>query len=103
MEISEIKIGGGESYPVRRNGTAIAQTENGAIKLKFVKYVPSMRKNLISVGAIADSGLRVIFSSQDCWIINNKGNVLATGNRDPSNSLYRFKEQMTALISEHGT
>ena len=103
VEISEIKTGGGESHHVRGNGTATVQTENGAIKLKSVKYVPSMRKNLISIGAIADSGLRVIFSSQDCWIISNEGNVLATGNRDPSNGLYRFKEQMTVLISEHGT
>ena len=50
VEISEIKTGGGESHPVQGTGTATVQTNNGAIKLKSVKYVPSMKKNLISRG-----------------------------------------------------
>ena len=39
-------------------------TESGPIKLKSVKCVPSMTKNLISVGALADSGYKVVFSNQ---------------------------------------
>lgn len=56
LENSEIKIGGGESHPIRGSGLATVQTATGEIKVNPVKYVPSMRKNLLSVGAIADSG-----------------------------------------------
>ena len=44
VEISEIKTGGGESHPVKGTCTATIHTDNGAIKLKSVKYVPSMKK-----------------------------------------------------------
>ena len=101
VEIREIKTRGGESHPVQGTGTATVQINNGAIKLKSVKYVPSMTKNLISVGAIADTGHRIMFSSRKCWVIDNKGIAIASGHRDPFNGLYSFQQKATALSSEH--
>ena len=101
IEISEIKTGGGESHPVKGTGRAIVQTSNRAIKLKSVKYVPSMRKNLVSVGAIADTGHRILFSSRACWVINSQGAAIAVGHRDPSNGLYSLCQHTAALSSEH--
>ena len=66
VEISEIKTGGGESHAVAGTSLATVTTESGAIKLKSVKYVPSMRKNLMSVRAIADSSHRIVFSNHQC-------------------------------------
>ena len=100
VEISEIKTGGGESHHVKGTGTATVHTENGAIKLKLVKYVPSMKKNLLSVGAIADTGHRTIFSARSYWILNHDGKVVASGHRDPSNELYCFRQKEIALSSE---
>ena len=101
VEICEIKTREGESHSVQGTGTATVQTNNGAIKLKSVKYVLSMTKNLISVGAIADTDHRIIFSSQRCWVMNNKGITIASGHRDPFNGLYSFQQKATSLSSEH--
>ena len=101
VEIKEIKTGGGESHPIEGTGTTTVQTSNGAIKLKSVKYIPSMKKNLMSVGAIADTGHRILFSSQKCWVINSQGVVVASGHRDPSNGLYSFRQHAAALSLEH--
>ena len=53
-----------------------------------------MRKNLVSVGAIADFGHKVSFSKSHCWITNTQGHVIASGRRDPSNGLYCFQNQV---------
>ena len=60
-----------------------------------------MKKNLISVGAIADTSHRILFSSQRCWVINNQGVAEASGHRDPSNGLYSFRQQTATLSLEH--
>ena len=60
-----------------------------------------MRKNLVSVGAIADTGHRVLFLSHACWIINSQGTAVAVGHRDPSNGLYSLRQHTAALSSEH--
>ena len=103
IEISEIKTGGGESHPVKGTGTTTVRTDNGAIKLKSVKYVLSMKKNLLSMGAIANTGHRAVFSNRSCWIINNDVEVVASGHIDPSNRLYCFRQHGVALSSEHSS
>ena len=102
VEIREIKTGGGESHPVQGTGSATVQTNNGAIKLKSVKYVPSMTKNLISIGALADIGHKILFSSGNCWVINNKNMVIASGHRDPVNGLYKFQQNYHIIIRTQG-
>ena len=99
IEIIEVKTGGGESHAVCGTGSATVNTEDGSIKLKSVKYVPSMRKNLVSVGAIADSSHKVSFSKSHCWITNTQGYVIASGRRDHSNGLYYFRNQIAALTT----
>ena len=78
-------------------------TESGPIKLKSVKYVPSMTKNLISVGALADSGHKIVFSDQQCWIINEQGCIVGSGHRDLSNGLYSLKNMNFALATVQST
>jgi hypothetical protein len=46
---------GGEHHPVQASGNSIVKTSAGEIKLTNVKYVPTLTKNLILVGAVADS------------------------------------------------
>ena len=64
-----------------------------------------MKKNLISIGSIADGGNIVIFDASQCWIIdkNDKGKVLATGHRDPNNRLYCFGNTFEATTVEINT
>ena len=100
VEISEIKTGGGESHAVAGTSSATVTTESGAIKLKSVKYVPSMQKNLMSVGAIADSGHRIVFSNHECWIVNLQGKIVASRRRDPKNGPYACGRKTIALSAE---
>ena len=86
---------------MKGTSTATVQTSNRAIKLKSVKYIPSMKKNLISVGAIADTGHKILFSSKTCWVINDQGIAIASGQRDLSNGLYSFHPYTAALSTEH--
>jgi hypothetical protein len=86
-----VKTGGGESHPVVGTGTSTLQTSAGEIKLDHVRYVPSMKRNLMSVGSITDSGHVVMFTNTHCWIFKEE-QVIATGYRDNSNGLYYFRE-----------
>lgn len=99
VEISENKTGGGESHAIHGTSSATMNTSDGAIKLKLVKYVHSMTKNLVFVGAIADSSCKVVFSSSQCWITDQQGKLVALGKRDPQNGLYCFQDQIAAISS----
>ena len=60
-----------------------------------------MRKNLISVGPITDTGNLVVFSDTFCWILDKFDlNVIAVGYRDSSNGLYKFGENVTESFDE---
>jgi len=101
VEISEIKTKGGEYHPIKGSGNATVKTESGTIKLKSVSYVPSMTKNLISVGATTDSGYKVIFSDLQCWILDEQGCIIGSRHRDSSNGLYYFKNLTNTLLTTH--
>jgi hypothetical protein len=92
VQIQEVRTGSGESHSVHGVGTATINTSYGEIKLIDVKYVPTMKKNLISVGRVTDSGHLILFSNTSCWILDkfNPDHIIATGHRDMSNGLYRF-------------
>ena len=100
--ICEIRTRGGESHPVISTGTSSMRTDSGKIKLSNIKYVPSMKKNMISIGSIADRGNIVIFDASQCWIIDkhDNGKILATGHKDPNNRLYCFSSSFQANIAE---
>jgi len=72
VQINEICIGGGESHPMRSSSIAIVQTNTSAIKLKEIRYVPNITRNLISIGALANSEYRVVFSNEHFWIKNTQ-------------------------------
>jgi hypothetical protein len=64
LQICEVRSGGGESHAVKHTGSSTVRTNSGEIKLTNVKYVPSMKKNLMSVGAISDTRNLVLFSDK---------------------------------------
>jgi transposase InsO family protein len=59
--------------------------------LKCVLYVPTLARNLISVGSLTDDGNLVLFTNKQCMIMRNDAShtLLATGSRDMRNGLYR--------------
>jgi hypothetical protein len=62
-----------------------------------------MRKNLVSVGSITDTGLIVKFFDHHFWILDkfNQTHAVASGVRDPSNGLYRFNESFEGNSLEY--
>ena len=58
-----IEMGDDERYSVLGVGTVAFQKEHGAlITLTNVKYVPRLKKNLVSVAMLEDKGYDVVFS-----------------------------------------
>jgi histone deacetylase 1/2 len=95
---SNVKTGGGESHAVRGTGTSTLQTDSGEIKLENVCYVPSLKKNLASVGSMTDLGHIVMFTKESCWIYKHN-QLVATGSRDLSNGLYYLHETSSQALS----
>ena len=101
VQINETRTGGGEPHVVKGSGTATVSTKLGAIKLKEVQYVPSMMKNLVSVGALADAGHCILFLKQYCWIVDTDNYIVASAQRDSQNGLYSFKPIAHALTVDY--
>jgi len=58
-----IEMGNDGKYCVSDEGTIVFQREHGApLTLSAVKYVPSLKKNLVSVAMLEDKGYDVVFS-----------------------------------------
>ena len=97
----------GNPYSVDRIGNANVLSDEGpGIKLQNVLYVPSLRRNLMSVKSLTDTGLFVYFTNKNCLFhkqelfisqtrivsssLDNLPSLLAIGQCDHSNGLYRF-------------
>jgi transposase InsO family protein len=83
-----VKTAGGQTHPVAGKGTIVMDFSE-PINAP-VLYVPGVRKNLLSVGSLADRGLHFFFCKQDVVVLNTKHKVIGHGLRDPSNGLYKF-------------
>ena len=58
-----IEMGNDEKYSVSGVGAVSFQREHGArITLTGVKYVPGLKKNLVSIAMLEDKGYDVVFS-----------------------------------------
>ena len=56
-------MGNDENYSVSRVGTVIFQREHEAhLTLTDVKYVPGLKRNLVSIAMLEDRGYDVVFS-----------------------------------------
>ena len=87
-----VKTSGGESHPAKGTSSYTLRNTTGEIKLANVYYVPSMKKNLISIGSIVESDHIIVFTASHCYVYdkNQPSKLIATGKRDPTNSLFCF-------------
>jgi hypothetical protein len=79
-------------------GSTSVNSGSGSINLKQVLYVPSLTRNLISIGSLTDDGRMVLFTRKQCLILQDDPtqNILAVGDRDFRNRLYKFGPQLQA-------
>ena len=88
-----IGMGNDEKYSVSGVGTVIFQREHGArLTLTDVKYVPGLKRNLVSIAMLEDRGYDVVFSKGKVFlrhIITRQ--VKQIGSRVKNLYLLRFK------------
>jgi len=64
-----IEMGDDGKYRVSGEGTVVFQREHGApLTLTDVKYVPGLKKNLVSVAMLEDKGYDVVFSKGKAFL-----------------------------------
>ena len=102
--IRGVRLWGGKNHAIH-SIIATITIDSRAINMTNVLYVPSLKKSLISVGAIADIGWFILFSAKKCYFLDNMSNrqVIALGCRDPRNGLYRLNHvHQVNSIKEEG-
>ena len=57
-----------------------------------VMYVPSLKRNLVYVGSLADKGHVIVFTNKKCLVLDNDRNkhVVAQGMRHKGNGLHQL-------------
>lgn len=81
---STVATAGGATLDIKGKGN-LSFDEN---KVNNVLYVPSARRNLLSVGSLADLGHTVSFMSEQCIVLDKNQNLRMYGIRDPCSRLY---------------
>lgn len=95
--MSQLRSAPAPSHVTTANGTKMPVVATGCTpisankELSEVLYIPSMTRNLLSVGKLTDQGNTVLFSSDHCYVVNNRTKaVLLKVSRDPSSKLYKL-------------
>jgi hypothetical protein len=92
---TNIRTANGGNHSIKGKGAIKLTTSEGTIKLTDALYVPSLQRNLVSVGALTDTGNALLFCKSTVWVLNNLRDrkVIAIGHRDKSNGLYRMENR----------
>jgi len=81
-----VYLGDDKSCDIVGMGEVQLNLSNGTVlKLKEVRYVSSLRCSLISVGQLAENGMRTTFTNE-AWKVTNGALVIAHGKKE--NILY---------------
>ena len=76
-----IETGDDTLHPIRHIGDVPFGKEGKKTCIKNVLDVPTITKNLVSVGQIVDQGMQVRFNNEGCFI-EKDGRLIAKGRRD---------------------
>ena len=95
-ELEKVYMRDDEPCNIVRKGDMMVSLSNGLIlKLKNVNHVPKLKRNLISIGQLADVGMKTTFDNDVCKIIKD-AMVVAHGKK--KDTLY-MTSSSTASIS----
>jgi len=77
-----VEIGDDTTHPITQIGKVSLSMQDGQTKyLKYVFHVPTMTKNLVSLGQMVEQGLQVTFNPDGCFVedMKNQGKLVAKG------------------------
>jgi len=72
-------------HPITQIGKVPLSMQDGQTKyLKDIRHVPTITKNLVSVGQMVEQGLQVTFNPNGCFVedMKNQGKLIAKGERN---------------------
>ncbi|MCO5579388.1 hypothetical protein L7F22_033243 [Adiantum nelumboides] len=99
-----VLTGDDSHHAIQEKGTITIQMSQGEEKdVSNVLLVPSITKNLISVGQIVEKGYEVKFNKDGCYVKNDKGKIVAHGEKN--GRLFKLKMNAThnANFSSHSS
>ncbi|MCO5587934.1 hypothetical protein L7F22_041887 [Adiantum nelumboides] len=99
-----VLTGDDSHHAIQKKGTITIQMSQGEEKdLSNVLLVSGITKNLISVGQIVEKGYEVKFNKDGCYVKNDKGKVVAHGEKN--GRLFKLKMNAThnANFSSHSS
>ena len=90
-----VKLGDDYQYPIKGSGEASYKLESRkSLKMKDILYVPQMKKNIPSISALDENGMRVAFvDGQVLMWPKGKKIVDATMIGEQDKDLYKLKGQ----------
>ena len=95
-DFGKVYLVGGQSLDVMDIGDVRIKQPNGSIwKLQKVRYIPQLKKNLISVGRLDDSGHSISFRDGE-WKVTKSSIVIARGNK--RSTLYMTMESGDVVV-----
>ena len=95
----DVRTAGGQKHRIAGRGSVNFQFPSGEIKsVPGVLYVPSITKNLLSVGSLTDKGYIACFDDTKCFLIS-KGSkrIVAKGEREKGSGLYKLVARQSTL------
>lgn len=98
-ELGIVTTARGEKHSIEGLESAKLCINDGEIKLHKVLYVSSFKKNLISIGCLAESKKLIAFANQQCWILKKNKRLTIARIRDRGNELYKINIVFT--IQDH--
>uniref|UniRef100_A0A803LL22 Retrovirus-related Pol polyprotein from transposon TNT 1-94-like beta-barrel domain-containing protein n=1 Tax=Chenopodium quinoa TaxID=63459 RepID=A0A803LL22_CHEQI len=88
-KFGKVYLADDEPLEILGKGDVMIKTSSGSSwKLEDVRYIPKLRKNLISVGQLDSSGYRTMFG-EGTWKVSKGAMVVARGTKTGTFSLYK--------------
>ena len=94
-----IETGDDTPHPIRHIGDVPFGKEGEQTCIKNVLHVPTITKNLVSVGQIVEQGMQVRFNNEGCFI-EKDGRLIAKGRRDGRLFILDSNEVKSAMYAK---
>lgn len=73
---TRVELGNGQVVESQGKGTVAVQSPNGTKNIQNVLYIPSLRKNLLSVAQMISDGYSLIFKNRSCCIFDQNNRLI---------------------------
>ena len=94
-----IEIGGDTTHPIRHIGNVPFGKDGKKYCIKNVLHIPTITKNLVSVGQIVEQGMQVRFNNGGCFI-EKDGRLIARGRRECRMFILDLNEVISAMYDK---